>query len=190
MVCETLDSYSLFCGELLLSLSWLYGHRTEHSGIKARVCGLKLSLGSVIWWASLSTVAVEKNTRHSIETNVQGWIGQSCIFCWSARFCVCEWMHLGPRVLDCWGYVRNRCCKVQETSDLNWLQLELTLWESQRSYRLVAKKLHEQHDQWLLIHNSMIKLFKWCEKHTYTQKSPLTPRGEGRYVGVKDSPAA
>lgn len=138
------------CGEVLLPLPWLYGHRTEHSGRKARVCGLKLSLGSVIWWASLSTVAVgEKNIRHGIETNAQGWIGQSYSLCWAALVsaCVYEWMHLGPRVLDCRGHVRNRCCKVKKKT-LSFKQTSawavLTLLRKIDLYQLDVKK--EQHE--------------------------------------------
>lgn len=50
------------CGELWLSLPWLCGHRTERSG--SRAFGPEPSLGSAIWSASLSTVAVGEKKRN------------------------------------------------------------------------------------------------------------------------------
>lgn len=80
MVCETWDSYSVLWRALAVSVLTVWTlDRTlwnQSTSVWAEAVSRLSHMVSKPFCSSC-----RKNARHSIETNVQGWIGQSCSFC-------------------------------------------------------------------------------------------------------------
>lgn len=141
---------------------------------KAQMCGLRLSLGSVIRWASLSTVAVDKKhqTLHQSNCARQDWTELqfmlSCI-CFCVSKCVSEWTHLD-----------RGCLTAEAMSGTGGARFEKP---QTALHGPNANKNQEGEDegQWL-----MTRLLVSDLPHTHTKS--LSPWSEGRDVGEKNSP--